>query len=292
MAPGGAGMCQIGIWPNLDKEGALKITRELVDWLSGRDCRPWLPADVAGAIGRDDLGAPDLKWAAEVDFVVALGGDGTLLQAAKEMASLAKPVLGVNLGHLGFLTEVEVRDLFPALSSILRGEYIIEERMMLEAEVVHEGESVKRFLALNDVVVAKDSFARMMLVETYIDDTLAASYPADGLIISSPTGSTAYSLSAGGPVVNPKVDVIIITPICPHTFYARSMVVAEDERIRVQIFTSHKQGMLTVDGQIGFELRPEDTVYVQKATLKARLIRRPGWSFYDVLRKKLAAGGS
>lgn len=284
---------RIGIWPNLDKERAIPVTLDLVRWLEQHGVDPVLPAHAAGAVfgegGSGDISAGD-NWAREVEFVIALGGDGTILEVAKHMAQADTPVLGVNLGHLGFLTEIELPDLYDALPRFLRGEYIVEERMMLEAQVSESGAKLGRFLVLNEAAITKGPFARMIALDLYINDTYVDTYPADGLIISTPTGSTAYSLSAGGPIVSPAIDVVIITPICPHTLYSRSLVVSRSERVRVALTGPHEDTMMTIDGQKGYSIDPGQDVTFSPAREVTKLVRLKDWSFYEVLRRKMKEG--
>lgn len=281
----------VAIFPNRDKERALQVTAELTDWLSARGLTVRVPADVAAGIGRPETGAADaraLLYAADAAFV--LGGDGTLLNVAKLVAPRDIPILGINLGHLGFLTEIELPELYRALPRVLAGQYRVESRMMVEARVMRRGKS-KRFLALNEVVVSKGPFARLIEVETYIGESLVATYPADGVIVATPTGSTAYALSAGGPIVSPNVDSLIVVPVCPHTLAARAVVVNKDEVLRLAIRADHEDALLTIDGQSGYRLRLSDEITVRRASVVTRLIRLAGWSFYDVLRRKLADNG-
>lgn len=283
-------MRKIGIFPNLDKEGALEVTGRLVAWLEARDVKPLLPAEAAASLGRSELGGAVPDWAHDAEFLIVLGGDGTLLQAARTVAAAETPILGVNLGHLGFLTEVEVPDLWEVLPRFLAGDYEIEERMMLEMAVKREGREVIRFAALNEIVISKGPFARLIELELNVGGRPVEEYWADGLIIATPTGSTAYSLSAGGPIVSPSLQVLVITPICPHTLYTRSLVISHDEKVQVGVWATHRDTAVTIDGQRGYRLEPGDTVGVHKAPEAARLIRQKGWSFYDVLRRKLKEG--
>lgn len=285
-----AGMKRIGIWPNLEKERALPVTIDLVRWLKDHGVQPVLPAHVAGAAGEPAPASPTDRWASGAEFVIALGGDGTILEVAKQIAPAQTPILGVNLGHLGFLTEIELPDLYDAMPRFLCGEYFVEHRMMLSAGVVNAGEAKARFLVLNEAVIAKGPFARMIDLDLFINDTYVDTYPADGLIVATPTGSTAYSLSAGGPIVSPAIDVVVITPICPHTLYSRSLVVSRSERVRVALRRPHGDTMMTIDGQKGYRMETGDEVLFSPAEEEARLVRVKGWSFYEVLRKKMKEG--
>lgn len=277
----------IGILPNLDKFDATSLTKELIDRLKEMGFQAYLPQHEAGLIGMAELGKPLCDWLSGAKFIMVLGGDGTLLAAARLTASCGKPLLGINLGHLGFLTEIEVSDLFEELPSFLAGDFVIEERIMLEANIIRADNSRERLIAMNDAVISKGPFARLIRIETYVNDSFVACYPADGLIVATPTGSTAYSLSAGGPVVNPNLDVLVVTPICPHTFYARPIVLSKDEVVKIRFFDG-RETVLTLDGQEGYKLDPQDEVIVKRAPETVRLMRKPSWSFYEVLRRKLA----
>lgn len=283
-------MRRAGIYPNLDKPGALEVTRRLVSWLEEHGIAVLLPREVALLLGRPELGGEVPAWAHDAELLIVLGGDGTLLQAARAVAQAETPILGVNLGHLGFLTEVEVPQLWEVLPRIVAGDFEVEERMMLDTRVVRSGGEVARFLALNEVVVSKGVFARLIRLELLIGGRPVEEYWSDGLIIATPTGSTAYSLSAGGPIVSPQLEVLVITPICPHTLYSRSLVISQREQVRVRVWATHRELALTIDGQRGYRLEPGDELQVSKAQESARLVRQRGWSFYEVLRRKLKEG--
>ncbi|AGB40538.1 putative sugar kinase [Halobacteroides halobius DSM 5150] len=219
--------------------------------------------------------------------IIVLGGDGTFLNVARTFANSDVSILGINLGRLGFLTDIEVNKLETGLEKLLAKDYNIEERMMLKGEVIRDGEVIHKTVAANDIVVTKGPFARIINLKTMIGDQYLATYPADGLIVACPTGSTAYSLSAGGPIVNPRLESLIITPICPHTLHSRSIVIGKDEKVKIEIEADHKDIMLTVDGQNTFELAPQDTVRVSKSELITKLIKLKGYSFYQVLRNRM-----
>lgn len=276
-------MRAVGLWPNPEKEQVRGLVRDVSRWLGARGVDAWCPADLSEWAGTEVAHRPIGEWGA-AEFVVVLGGDGTLLRAAKELSGHGRPLLGVNLGHLGFLTEVEVPDVYAALAEFLEGRYVVDERMMLAAAVRRHGEEVARFQALNDVVVTKGPFARLVDLEAYVDGSFVTTYRGDGLIVSTPTGSTAYSLSAGGPVVNPNLEVVLLTPICPHSFFDRSIVIGDSSTVQVRVRTEHRDTLLTVDGQEGFQLEDGDEVAVRRAAEPVALMRRPGWNFYHVLR--------
>lgn len=284
-------MRRLGVVANLDKPHTFQVTEELIRWLELRGVKPVLNEEGALRLNRPDLAAdPPGSWEG-VEFVVVLGGDGTFLRAARAAAPYGVPALGVNLGHLGFLTEIEANELFPALEGFLAGQYMIEERMMLRAVIRREGQELEPFLALNDIVIAKGPLARLVRLRVHVSGTLVATYPADGVITATPTGSTAYSLSAGGPITEPNLDVILVTPICPHTFYSRPLVVAPDRTVQVAVLENQGGTALTIDGQTGFQLQTGDEVLISRASEVARLLRREGFRFYDVLRQKLTESG-
>ena len=221
------------------------------------------------------------------DLIVTFGGDGTILHAAKVVGSRGTPILGVNLGRLGFLTEVAPDEIEEALERVLNGRYDIEERMILDirADCFEEA----RF-ALNDIVIEKGTSFRLIEIEEVVSGELVRRYTADGLIISTPTGSTAYSLSAGGPIVHPEVDALIMTPICPHSLSARTVVVPSDRTISVRVRAGRDGAVLIVDGRLEVQLKPEDRVVVRKASHQINLVKLRRLSFYEVLRRKLIWG--
>jgi len=287
-----AQMRKIGIVANVEKDPQLEITRSVTEWLDGRGYQVRSGTlEPSGGWGRSGAGGSSAELAAWADLIIVLGGDGTLLGTARRTAGCPAPMLGVNLGHLGFLTEVDLPDLYPALEEVLAGRHFVDERLMIKASIIREGKVWTEYLALNEAVIGKGPFARLIDVQAMVDGKEVARYPSDGLIVATPTGSTAYSLSAGGPVVHPNLDVFVLTPICPHTLYARSLTVGADAEVRVRFSASHREAMLSVDGQEGSPLEPGDEVLVRRAAVTARLVRREGWSFYDVLRRKLQEAG-
>lgn len=273
---------------NTDKPLAIRTGLELIAWLEARGFRPMLHPETAQLVGRPDLAATaSLTWA-EASLLIVLGGDGTLIRAAQMAAPLRLPVLGINTGHLGFLTEIESGEMFDGLEQILEGQYQVEERLMLLARVVRGGTKVLEVTALNDAVISKGPRARLVHLDVNVDGTSVARYRADGVIIATPTGSTAYSLSAGGPVVGPTVDVLLITPICPHTITSRAMVVSGESLLGVTVVENPGEVGLSADGSDPFPLLQGDVVEVSRAPFTARLVRRSTYRFYDVLRQKLA----
>lgn len=278
-------MKHIGIYPNLKKENVEDITKDTIKWLESKGIQVYIPREAYQHLNIP-VNKPLKEVLDKIGIVISLGGDGTLLRVAREVSHKGIPILGVNFGHLGFLTELEIPELFIGLNKIIRNNYYIENRMMLKAWLESPNLN-QNFYALNDIVITKGSFARLIMLETYVNDEYVETYPADGLIISTPTGSTAYSLAAGGPIVNPNLDLLLITPICPHSLYARSLVVSESDKVKVKIIADHKDIMLTVDGQQGFRLEPEDEINIGKANFNTKLIRLKERNFYEILREKL-----
>ena len=228
--------------------------------------------------------------AEDIDLLVTLGGDGTLLRGARMVAHRHVPVLGVNLGYLGFLTSIPPSEIEPAFLRLLAGDCWFDERFMLEARVMNrDGRSDSTYLALNDAVLHKGGFARVIRLGVYIGPNKeeVGSYSADGIILSTPTGSTAYSLSAGGPIVSPMVDCILATPICPHTLVLRPLVLPSNAEITVEVLTPSTELILTVDGQDGEGLQPGDKLLIRRAEASVPLVRFPGQTFFSTLRRKL-----
>lgn len=244
---------------------------------------------VCGETGKDaDHGvfpADEVLKAVELAFV--FGGDGTLLGMARRLAPLSVPLLGINVGHLGFLTEAEPANIDETVQRVIERDYELETRMMLTASVVHDGEVRAEFHGLNDVGIGKGSFARMVHVDAYVDDVLLDSYSGDGVIVSTPTGSTAYSLSCGGPIVAPHLKVMLITPICPHTLFSRPCVIDDCQQVRFVVHDNYEDVGLTVDGQVGVRLEVGDEVYVRKSVHATTLVKWRGREFFRVLRQKL-----
>lgn len=280
---------KIGIISKPRKKDAGDILTNLVDWLRKKGIEQLMDKETAGMIDmktyyeRQDI--VDLS-----EFIIVLGGDGTLLSVARLIGGKGTPILGVNLGSLGFLTEVTLEEMYPLLEEILAGDMIIDERGMLEASIQRDGKEVAKYLVLNDVVINKGAFARMILMETRVGGRYLNTYRADGLIISTPTGSTAYSLSAGGPIVYPTVGSVIISPICPHTLTNRPIVIPDNVDIEVTLSTENEDALVTLDGQEGFSLKYMDTIVVKKSLNKTRLILSPKKDYYQILRQKLRWG--
>lgn len=274
----------VGIAANPGKSDVPEVVRKFLGLLRRRGLACLLEEGLGDLFPGTEVG--DLGG---TDLVVAIGGDGTILRTARELRGTGVPILGVNLGRLGFLAEVPADRLEEAFEEVLDGKVQVEERTGLSAYAEGEGEG---FFAVNDVVLERGASPRMMEVRVFVEGELLGSYLADGVILATPTGSTAYSLSAGGPIVHPKLDALILTPICPHSLSVRPMVLPPDEEVAIRVRSDRGEDMaLTVDGQLRCRLHPEDTVRVRRAEEKVKLVAFPYRSFYGVLRTKLLWGG-
>lgn len=268
----------------------VSIVRTLIEWLRSQGLTVSVEKETADLVAElQPLSVRKADLPAQADFLIVLGGDGTLLSVARTVGELDVPILGVNVGDLGFLTATTLDEMLPALDTFLKGGMVIEERMMLVARVVRNGALVGESLALNDAVIMKSAMSRIINLSVGVEGQDATRYRADGLIISTPTGSTAYCLSAGGPIVFPTMDAIILTPICAHTLTNRPIVLPGSHRVEVTLL-SNQEAMLTVDGQVGFGLHQHDVVTVSRAAPRIRLVRFPQKHFFSVLRTKLKWG--
>jgi NAD+ kinase len=267
---------------------AEEIVCSLLDWLDERGIQYRCDEETA-RYGKLDKFFSREELPDGTDLVIVLGGDGTLLSAARVIAGRDIPLFAVNLGRLGFLTAIQAADLFPELERALRGEHRIGRRRMVDCELVREGKVMATYSALNDVVITKSEMARMIDLDAHVDDHFVAAYKADGLIVATPTGSTAYSLSAGGPVVFPQVAAFCITPICPHMLTNRPVIVPDTSIIRI---LNHGENgtFLTIDGQVGEPLSKGDRIVCHSSPKTIQLIRPPKMLFFDVLREKLKWG--
>ena len=281
-------MKRIGIIVKGNKPEAIQVVKELVSSLKDHKVEAFVEPEIAKAVSHPALDKQ--KMAEAVEMVVVLGGDGTLLAAARSLQKKQVPILGVNLGGLGFLTEITLAELYPMLEAILRGEYKTDERLFLEARVWRKEKVVDTFQVLNDVVINKGALARIIELKTSVDQEYLTTFRADGLIVSTPTGSTGYSLSAGGPIVYPSLQSIIITPICPHTMTNRPIIVPKEATITVTLCSADQEVFLTLDGQVGFKMELRDRVEVKKGEGFVRLIKSPSRGYFEVLRQKLMWG--
>ena len=286
-------MKKIGIFckqkPNIDA----KIVSELAQWLESKNCTVYLEPDTADLIGKNPSISKE-EVATNSDLVIVLGGDGTLLNVASIAHPHEVPILGVNLGSLGFLTEITLENLYPTLEQVLNGKCEIENRMLLNAEVLRDGKKIENFNVLNDIVINKGALARIVNLEVFVDGQYMTSYRADGLIIASPTGSTAYSLSAGGPIIHPSMRALVLSPICPFALTNRPIVIPDSSSIKVQLTTRNEDEdvRVTLDGQKGYSMKSGDILEAKKADTPVKLVQAPGKNYYQLLRKKLHWGGT
>ena len=228
--------------------------------------------------------------AATADLVLVLGGDGTMIATARLMGDAEVPVLGINYGGLGYLAEFRIEELYEALESILAGNYRLDRRVMLAVDLLRGDETITSNRVLNDVVINKSALARIIEIEAYLNQQFVNSFRADGLIVSTPTGSTAYNLSAGGPVIFPSMNAVVITPICPFTLSNRPIVVPDDAAVELRLKTNQEDVTLTLDGQVGFSLKVEDRVMIHKSQTTFNLVQPTNRNYFDVLRDKLRWG--
>ena len=284
-------MKKFALLTNYSKDKRLVYTRMIKTYITENGGSYWIPRYISEPDKDGDQRYDFSDMPGDIECVLVLGGDGTLLQAARELLQRHIPLLGINLGTLGFLTSAEKSELPKCLDSVLDDSCSIDERMMLEGVVYHGSEKIQMNIALNDVIIARAGFSRLVELKIYVNGELLSIYNADGIIVSTPTGSTGYSLSAGGPIIFPQTDVIVITPICPHSLQARSLVVSGEDRIMIEIGrrrkTQKEEAMVTFDGRSAQELETGDRIEIYKAQETTQLIRLKGRSFYQVLQNKI-----
>jgi NAD+ kinase len=280
----------VGIVSKPNAPAAVELVPKLLEWLKNRGIAVRVDEETASYAHHPGDGLPREAVPEGCQLIVVLGGDGTLLSAARSIGRREIPLFPVNLGGLGFLTAISIEELFPELERAFRGEHRVAKRRLLNTQVVRDGEMVSSFDALNDAVLTKSSIARMIDLDTFVDDQFVCAYKADGLIISTPTGSTAYSLSAGGPIIFPSVPAICITPICPHMLTNRPVIVPETSVVRVTSRGPDESVFLTIDGQVGTPIREGDMLVCHSSQYSLLLVRPPRMMFFDVLRQKLKWG--
>lgn len=279
----------IGIIAKNNIEEPFEITKKLSNWLKERGVEVYVEKELGKKIRHpnsiDRREIPKL-----VDVILVFGGDGTFLGVAREACKYGTPILGINLGGLGFLTEVTVDELYPMMERIIDGDYEVEDRQMLITSIRRGKKNIGTYEVLNDVVINKGALARIIDLAIYIEDSHVTTYKADGIILATPTGSTAYSLSAGGPIVHPGIPVTIITPICPHTLTNRPLVVSSEMKVEIKVTTQEPDTYLTLDGQIGVRLKTGDLIEVKRTDTSVKLIKSPFRDFFSILKTKLMWG--
>ncbi|WP_415238905.1 NAD(+)/NADH kinase [Seleniivibrio woodruffii] len=263
---------------------------EITHFLSEHGVRILKAQRTAEALGEREFNTDD-EIREQADLVIVLGGDGTLISAVRLLGMKETPILGINLGRLGFLTETRASDAIPAIKSVLDGDYRMERRMKLHSHLLEDDEKVLEIDVLNDLVINKSDVARIIEMSLYINKVLVNEYRADGLIVATPTGSTAYSLAAGGPIVHPGLESMIITPICPQGLSNRPIVISDDSEIEIRIKTRNERVSITFDGQVYRQLDTEKTIKVKKASSYTHIIVPKDKNYYALIREKLGWGG-
>ncbi len=281
---------RIGIWGNTAKSAVGPLARNLIQWVEEKGLEAVIAQPLAESLGEVRGGVGENRLAESIDLLVSLGGDGSLLHSARIVGGAGVPILGVNLGRLGFLAEVAPDQMLEAMERILSGKFRIEERMNLEATLLRGRKEAGRFIALNDVAMDRGASPRVMEFEIRVKGVLVTTYIGDGVIVSTPTGSTGYSLSANGPVVSPTVRAVIITPICAHSLAARTVIVSEKEEVEIEFHSATSEARMAVDGQVGIALEEGDRIAVRAAQQVTRLVLLDNASFYEVLRTKFRWG--
>jgi NAD+ kinase len=290
-----ASIKRIGVVVKPHHPDALETLCRLTEWLNQRGIALAGGPEIERERIEHQTGCPitlvsEEELAQSVDLMLVLGGDGTMIATATMLGQAEVPVMGVNYGGLGYLAEFPIKELFSALEAILAGSYTVEPRVMLAVELWRGKELVTRNRVLNDVVINKSALARIIEIEAYLNDQFVNSFRADGLIVATPTGSTAYNLSAGGPVIYPSMNAVVITPICPFTLSNRPIVVPDDSVIEVRLMTKNEEVALTLDGQVGFPLQVDDRAVIRKSNTTFNLVQPANRNYFDVLRDKLKRG--
>lgn len=282
-------MKRVGVFAKRNQPEAVEIARQVTSWLQERGIEVLHDKALAEDLGTVQ-GYPGGSIPAMVNLIIVLGGDGTLISVARKVGDLRTPILGVNLGSLGFLTEITLQEIFPVLEQVVRGDFTVSSRMMLDAVVKRNSQEVGRYRVLNDVVINKGALARIIDMEASVDDVYLTTFKADGLIISTPTGSTGYNLAAGGPIIYPDLDCLVMAPICPHMLTNRPIIVSDKAIIRVEVKFLDQDVVFTADGQVGMPLQGGDVVEVRRSRSCTLLVKSPTKDYFQVLRTKLRWG--
>ena len=273
---------------NLDKKEAFTVAEKAIDWFNANNKDYLIEKRAAFHLEERDKEADYEKIKKEADYVIIIGGDGTFLHSSHHFIGCDIPLLGINVGHLGFLTDVETEEVTKALEMIDDNNFQVEKRMMLKTELYRDDKKLKSSYALNDFVINRDPDSHMLKIELYINKELVNNFRGDGLIIATPTGSTAYSLSAGGPIINPRqVKAILITPICPHNLHLRPMVISNNEKIRIKVDSDGRSVKGCADGRQKNEIIPGDEIYISGADKELSIIKLPDRTFYTIVKEKM-----
>jgi len=282
---------KIGIIANIQKRESARYTRSLCDWLRDKEIQVLLEKEIAHKLGATD-GLEIRQMAESVDLIVVFGGDGTILRLAHSLCGIEVPIVGVNIGRLGYLAGINPGEMCDVLTAILLGHLDIEKRMMLDVFIYISGQEPKHHVVLNDIAISRGHFRRMVGMDTFIDDKYLATFEGDGIIVATPTGSTAYSLSAGGPIIHPQMSCIVITPLCPHTLTNRPLISPAYVSVTMKMTTTtHAPGaMVALDGMISYDLSAGDIISVKQSPFVTRMISSPLRSYWEILRTKLGWG--
>jgi len=281
---------RVGIISKPKKTEIREIVPSLLQWLRDRSIEVFIDKETGSIMQTSEHCLTRNEMPGQVDLLIVLGGDGTLLATARALNRKPVPILAVNLGGLGFLTGVTREELYPTLEMVLAGTHGSDSRVQIEGELIRADEVITSFLALNDVVLNKGAIARIFDFELRVNGQFVSTYKSDGLIVSTPTGSTAYSLAAGGPIVTPAVQAFIVTPICAHTLTHRPLVLPDTVKIEVTVKSQREAAYLTVDGQVGITTRSEDLVRLRKACSCVELVQPPSTQYFEILQEKLKWG--
>jgi len=279
----------IGIFVKRHHQDAVRVAGEVAAWFNCRGIAVLVDEALVAEIP-DALGCPAAEIPTQADLLMVLGGDGTLLSVARLVDDRRTPILGINLGSLGFLTEITRDEIEPVLTKLLAGELVVSERLRLEVAIRRDGVEVAHYRVLNDLVINKGALARIIDMEAWVDDAYLTTFKADGLIIATPTGSTAYNLAAGGPIISPALHCLVISPICPHMLTNRPIIVSDDALIRIEVKFQNEEVALTADGQIGMPLLGGDVVEIRRSAHPALLVLSPTKDYFQILRTKLKWG--
>ncbi len=278
---------KIGLVLNLNKDKSLPVAKKVINWFEQNSVDYLLEEKAASHLNSPGKSEDYDGLKKKADLIILFGGDGTFLHVAHHFIETNIPLLGINLGNLGFMTEIETHEIEKRLRAVSNGDYYLEKRMLLDANLLRESKKIFSSYALNDIVINREASARLINIQVYINDILMNSYRGDGLIVATPTGSTAYSLSAGGPIINPQIKALLITPICPHNLHIRPTVISQNERVRVIVNTEDGQMNISADGRYNHKLLNNDQVEIRVSNKEINFVKFPDRNFYTILHNKM-----